>query len=369
MTGLSQWKRMLQKLGKPEQPRAERESATGLAAQYGLGSAFTSAAIKDVSATGIYLVTEKRLQTNELITLVLREEGIPEKSSELQFSVHARVVRQGEEGIGLSFVLPPGLDQNLWGVMVRNIVTLTAPDQIAEMFRTLRTILFLSRLCPTDAGEAIQLLGGRFDRQRVATIVKIALGAENMLASEPDFDRRRADPKLLAKILHEGSWNADEPITKLWTGLLVSSCSIDEPDDSNQVFVKLLIHVGPELVRIFVHACEQALLSTKGSESSTSSSVVVTADELITITHVSDVGRNASSIAYLYNLGLVRTAPNFSSYHPLDQFDVAPTRMGLELYKHCQGDRGKVDSELVETAEKFLRDFVDQTQPIIRIGE
>jgi len=367
MTGLSQWKRMLKALGNPELPRAERESPTGLAAEYGLGSTFTTAAIKDVSASGIYLVTEKRLSTNELITLVLHEDGKEENSSELQFSVHARVARQGEEGIGLSFVLPPGLDQNLWGVMVRNIVTLTQPDQIAEMFRTLRTILFLSRLCPSGAEEAIQLLGGRYDRQRVTTIVKIALGAEKMLASEPDFDRRRADPKLLANILREGSWNPDEAITKLWTGLLASSCVVGEPDDSNQVFVNLLIHVGPDLARIFAHSCEQALLSAQGSENSLSSSVIVTEDELIALTRVSDTGRNASNVAYLFSLGLVRTPPTFSSYRPLDTFDIAPTRMGLELYKHCWGDRGKVDSELVQTAENFLRDFI--APPIMGTGE
>jgi hypothetical protein len=367
MTGLSQWKRMLQKLGKPEQPRAERGSATGLAAEYGLDSTFTSAAIKDVSATGIYLVTEKRLQTNELITLVLREEGKPEDSSELQFSVHARVTRQGEEGIGLSFVLPPGLDQNLWGVMVRNIVTLTQPDQIAEMFRTLRTILFLSRLCPSGAGEAIQLLGGRYDAERVAIITKIALGAEKMLASEPDFERRRAHPKLVVNILSEGSWNSDEPITKLWTGLLASSCVVGEPDDSHQVFVNLLVHVGPDQARIFTYSCEHALLSAQGSENSTSASVVVKADELIALTSMSDVGRNAGSIAYLFNLGLVRKLPDFASYQPLDTFDIAPTRLGLELYKHCRGDHSKVDSELVQTAEGFLRDFIGQ--PIIGTGK
>jgi hypothetical protein len=360
MIRLSKWKRMLQKLGVPDQPRAERGSATGLAAQYGLNSTFTSAAIKNISTSGIYLVTENRLRTNELITLILHEEGKPENSSELQFSVHARVARQGEEGIGLSFVLPPGLDTNLWGVLVRNIVTLTEPDQIADMFRTLRTILFLCRLCQSGAEEAILLFGGQFDKEHVETLVKIALAAENKLASEPDFDRRRAHPKLVANILREGSWSSDEPIIQLWAGLLVSSCSVDEPDDSNQVFVNLLTHIGPDLVRIFIYACEQALTSAQGAENSPSSSVVVTAEELIALTSVSDVARNATSVAYLFNLGLVQKLPDFTTYHPFEKFDIAPTRMGLELYKHCHGDRGKVDEQLVLTAEEHLRDILPQ---------
>src|SRR6185437_7255727 len=108
MTTWSKWKRALQKLGVPEQPRAERHNATGLAAQYGLGSSFTSAEVRNISSSGVCLTTEKRLQTGELITLILREEGKLDDGSELQFSVDARVARQGENGIGLSFVLPPG---------------------------------------------------------------------------------------------------------------------------------------------------------------------------------------------------------------------------------------------------------------------
>ncbi|MGC2160994.1 MAG: PilZ domain-containing protein, partial [Silvibacterium sp.] len=239
MSWLSDLKRAVKKFPELEQPRAERRTASGLAASYGLDSTYTPAGIKNISATGIYLVSEKRLRTGELITLTLEEEGEPENSSELQISVHARVARQGEDGIGLSFVLPPGLDTNLWGVLVRNIVVLTDQDQIAHMFRTLRAILFLCHICQSEAEEAILLLGGQLDSDHTETVVKIALSAENLLASEPDADRMRAHPKLVASILKEGSWSLDEAAMQLWAGLLVSSCSVDAPDNSNQVLVNL----------------------------------------------------------------------------------------------------------------------------------
>ena len=105
MSWLIGLKRELQMLGKPVHPRAERRASSGLAARLGIEPASTPAGIKDISATGIYLSTEKRLPTGELITLILQEEGKPEDDSELQFSVHARVARQGEDGIGLSFCL------------------------------------------------------------------------------------------------------------------------------------------------------------------------------------------------------------------------------------------------------------------------
>ncbi len=207
MSWLRDLKREFQKLGNPVHPRAERRAASGLAARFGLDSASTPAGIKDISATGLYLFTEKRLPTGELITLDPRRGKASRRhSSELQFSVHARVARQGEDGVGLSFVLPPGLDTDLWGVLVRNIAVLTDRDQIAHMFRTLRTFLFVCRLCQSEAEEAIVLLGGELDSDRTETLIKIALATEKLLASEPDADRMRAHPKLVANILREGSW-------------------------------------------------------------------------------------------------------------------------------------------------------------------
>jgi hypothetical protein len=251
-----------------------------------------------------------------------------------------------------------GMDTNLWEVLVRNIVTLNGREQVADMFRTLRTILFLCRLCPGTAEEAILLFDGQFEQERVGTLVKIVLAAENMLASEPDFDRRRAHPRLVANILRVGSWQADELIAQLWAGLLVSSCVIDEPDDSNQAFVDLLAHITPEVAKIFTYSCERALSPARKTGDSQSSSVLVSAQELIAFTRVSTVSRNASNVAYLFNLGLIQKLPSASTYAPIEVFDITPTSVGLELYKHCHGERGKVDKELLLAAAEHLREYL-----------
>ena len=341
MSILSDWKGMFQKLSFPKQRRYERRKESGLAAEFGLDSSFTSAEIKDISASGIYLITEKRLSTNELITLILREKSEPAKSTELKFSVDVRVIRQGEDGIGLSFVLPAGLDTEVWEVLVRKIVTLTNPKEIAKLFRTLRVILFLCRLCQSGAEEAILLLGGELLEERVETLVKIALAAEKMLASEPDFERRRAHPKLVANILREGSWAPDELTVQLWAGLLVSSCLFDESDDSNQMFVDLLIHIPPGPARIFIYACEQALRAASETENCPPSSVLVTQDELAAISGVYELARNSANVAHLSDLGLIRKPPYHNSFSSPEGFEIAPTSLGLEAYKHCHGAHGR----------------------------
>jgi hypothetical protein len=363
MTWLSDLKRGLQRFGEQEKPRAERRAAPGLAARYGIKYATDSAGIKDISSSGIYLFTEKRLRTGELATLELREEGEPEQSEDLQISVHARVAREGEDGIGLSFLLPPGMNPDLWGVLVRNIVLLTDHQQVAEMFHTLRTILFLCRICQAEAEEAIHLLGGQLDAERTANVVRIAIAAEHQLNTDPEFESMRADPKLVANLLRDGSWAPDDLTLQLWTGLLVSSCSTDPSDDANRVLAELLVQFTATQAKIFILACERTLASAQASGNRVSGPVVLTPKEMVELTGVHDLFRNATDLAYLFNLGLIEKVFDFTSYHDVEQFDISPTLLGLELYRHCHGSRERLAPELVESAKTHLANFLPAPQP------
>jgi PilZ domain-containing protein len=357
-------KHALHRPSEEERRRTERRPATGLTALYGLDSASTPARIKDISTCGIDLYTDERPPVGQLINLILRKKGEPENNSELQISVQAEAVWHGEDSIGLSFVLPPGMDVDLWGVLIKQIVTLTDPDQVAEMFRSLRTFLFLCRLCPTDAGEAILLFNGQLDVDHTAAVFKIALTAEKLLEAEPEAARLRAHGKLVASILREGSWARDELTSNLWTGLLLSSCSVDAPDDSNQVLVDLLVHLTTVEARIFAAACARALGAAPALENSTAPSVVFTPEEIVRITGVNDLYRDATDLGYLYNLGLIEKSFDFSSYSHTDSFDVTPTPLCLALYQHCHGQREKLKPDLIESAHAHLADFLPAPRPV-----
>lgn len=362
MAWLSGLKHALHRPSEEERRRAERRPATGLAAFYGADSASTPARIRDISAYGIDLFVDERPRIGEMIHLNLRKEGEPADSSELQISVQAQVVRHSEDGIGLAFDLREGVDVDLWAVLLKQIVTLADPDQVAEMFRSLRTVLFLCRLCPTDAGEAILLFNGQLDVDHTAALFKIAFAAEKRLAAEPDAGRMRAHGKLVASILREGSWARDELTEELWTGLLVSSCSVDAPDDSNQVLVDLLVHLTPVEGKIFARACDRVLAAPE-SEGSAPASVVFSPEEIVEITGVHDPYRSATDLGYLFNLGLIQKPFDFSSYRQADSFDVTPSDLGLALYKHCRGRREKLDPHLVESANAHLADFLPAPRP------
>ncbi len=357
MPSLSELTRAIQRLGKRQVPRPDRWPVNGLTAFYGVDSPSTPAAIKNISSSGIYLGISERLPVGQLVTLKLQIEGDPELSSELRITLQAHVVRQDEFGVGLMFVPPPGLDAALWGVLVRGAAVLSDPEQVVHVFRTLRTVLFLCRLCPSGAEDVIHLLDGRLDQDRTTTLFKIASATEDLLAADPDAGRMRADPKLVTSLLRDGSWATDDLTTQLWVGLFVSSCSADEPDDSNQILVDLLIQVTPHQATIFTHACERALSSAPAQGDFTPVSVVLSPDEIVKLTGVTDLARNATDLAYLFNLGLIRNVFDFTSYREIDSFDITPSRLGLDLYRHCHGQRGKIDPQLAAAARENLATF------------
>ena len=362
MAWLNEFKRELQKIGKRKSTRAERWSTTGLSAFYGLQTPTTPVAIRNISSSGIYLAIHESLSVGQLLKLKIQYDGEPEQRSELQIALEALVARQDEFGAGLAFVPPPGLDPAVWSVLVRGIAVLSNPGQVIDIFRTLRTVLFLCRLCPSGAEEAIVLLDGGLDPERTSMLFKIVHGVETRLEADPDAARIRAHPKVVASILRNGSWAPSELAMQLWVGLFLSSCSVEEPDDSNVILTEILIHLTPYQVAIYQHACERAMASAPNGDVA-SVSVILSPDEVTKLTGITDLGRNAGDLAYLFNLGLMRHLFDFTSYREVDTFDITPSELGLALYRHCQGQRSKLDPKLAASAREHLEIFLPPPIP------
>jgi hypothetical protein len=336
MFGIGDLKRKLQKLGYPEQPRAERLPAVKLAAHCDTELNHIDAGVKDISSTGLYLVTEKRFSTGEVVHLTLHAQGSGQDHSELEIAVEAKVARLGVDGVGLSFVLPAGLDTNLWSVLVRNTVFLNQATEIAHMFRTLRTILFLCRLCQSEAEEAILLLGGHLDPARAECLFDIAFAAEKLLSAEHNGDKMRADSKLVAHILREGSWAHSLQQKQLWIGLFVNSCKLEGWDDSNMVFADMLVNITPAQATIFIEGCNRALQSMQETDAAPPHRIILSPNEIVELTHMYDLTRIATDVAYLYNLSVIDRLYDFTSYVKTENFDITPSSVGIDLFRRCR---------------------------------
>ncbi len=84
--------------------KAPRAQLPGLTAYYWTGAAATAHAIRDISSTGLYVVTEERWYPGTLILMTLQESGDGQESVERSIAVHSRAVRWGNDGVGLQFV-------------------------------------------------------------------------------------------------------------------------------------------------------------------------------------------------------------------------------------------------------------------------
>jgi hypothetical protein len=105
------WQSLLGKIFSSERRRASRKSAPRLAAFFWTGGAPVEHEIRDISATGLYLVTEERWYPGTLVMMTLQKRNEPADSPGRSIAVQSKAVRWGEDGVGLQFVVPEVTDR------------------------------------------------------------------------------------------------------------------------------------------------------------------------------------------------------------------------------------------------------------------
>ncbi|MGD0345735.1 MAG: PilZ domain-containing protein [Terracidiphilus sp.] len=96
----------LQRWWSPDPRKAPRILTPGLAAYYWNGSAPVAHGIRDISSTGLYVVTEERWYPGTLVLMTLQRSDVDDELAERAIAVQSRAVRWGQDGVGLQFVLP-----------------------------------------------------------------------------------------------------------------------------------------------------------------------------------------------------------------------------------------------------------------------
>jgi hypothetical protein len=103
-------KTWLERWWSPDPRKAPREASEGLAAYYWTGGPTEAHPIRDVSAKGLYVVTEERWYPGTLVLMTLQITNGVEETEERAITVHSRAVRWGNDGVGLQFVLAKNQD-------------------------------------------------------------------------------------------------------------------------------------------------------------------------------------------------------------------------------------------------------------------
>ncbi|MGA2570550.1 MAG: PilZ domain-containing protein [Terracidiphilus sp.] len=89
----------------PDPRKAPRVKEPGLAAYYWNGSTPAAHGIRDISSSGLYVVTEERWYPGTLVLMTLQRTSQGDEYAERTVAVQTRAVRWGPDGVGLQFVL------------------------------------------------------------------------------------------------------------------------------------------------------------------------------------------------------------------------------------------------------------------------
>ena len=97
----------IQRLLSAQKRRADRLESPQVAAYFWDGGAPRAHSIRDISESGMYLVTEERWYPRTLVMMTLQDEDWPlENGARESITVQTMVVRSGDDGVGLAFVPP-----------------------------------------------------------------------------------------------------------------------------------------------------------------------------------------------------------------------------------------------------------------------
>ena len=319
----------------PRLPRSERRAVAGLEAIHWTGSTPGLDIVRNISATGMYLVTRERWPQGDVNPIRLVYPELNDDDPDRQVTLQAKTVRWGEDGMGLNFVLPESMDLWLW-----KTDGLIEPEDILTEFRLARALSFFRRICPSATQELKLLFREGLSNLRTSSAIVIAHRAEAMLAAERDFDRLGAPEKVVMRVVHEGSWAEDATTQQLWAGVLATACTVMGDDESNLPYIDLLAELASIDGRIFTTACTKSQKVFASSGAVSAQPLICSPQELIEIAGAHDLMKIDRNIFQLSLLGLLEPRVKSKYFNFEQEANLTPTALGLELFARCQGFRG-----------------------------
>ena len=98
-------KQIWEQLFSKEQRRAVRKPSPELAAHYWNGGSPEEHSVRDISSSGLFLLTKERWYPGTLLVITLQKRGEADDSPGRSIAVQAKSVRWGSDGVGLEFVV------------------------------------------------------------------------------------------------------------------------------------------------------------------------------------------------------------------------------------------------------------------------
>jgi hypothetical protein len=333
----------LEKFLTPESDRAERRFVEQFAAYRWNGESLTQDQVRDISSTGLYLLTTQRWEIGTILTLTLQREGLMELDPARRITTQAKVVRCGTNGVGLTFLWSKDdPESRRWESLLESLIEQTKPRDMQSLVQLVEAFAFLGRICSEGAEEVGEWVRTRASSHKVLNAVSIALKAENLLGQGLASNRVCVNPELAVRILEVGSSSDEEWLHGFWAGLLISSTSPDGQNTDNLELVELFSQLTPISIRILTVICTRATKTLSETGDVTAKPLACDINEL-----VATVGSRGPQIEReldgLAGLQLIeRKSASASALQANKVAYVMPTRLGLELFALCNGHQGSL---------------------------
>lgn len=106
-------KNWFEELMSRDQRRPQRYAAPRLVVYFWDGGTPTPHCIRDISVTGMYLLTPQRWYPGTLVTMTLQRTDTKETGVLQSIAIQARVVRSAEDGVAFRFAVPRSEESRL----------------------------------------------------------------------------------------------------------------------------------------------------------------------------------------------------------------------------------------------------------------
>lgn len=326
---------VLVKAGLSERRKDGRISAHGLDVSYRIGRESKYVKVKDISATGVYVVTAERIPPGTPVQLTLKKRGLLNRDSWREVRLRTQCVRQGEDGVGLTFVSAPDRAAD-WSRSMALSAELLAGSHPVRLFRSTKALAFLIQIAPSAEAQVLKFLG-EINSERAERVLEILIRAEELLASRNSEPQTAVSPGLLQRILEYGSKASDEDVQQCWAGLL-ASCCIDTQNETIGRLVILLSRLDHDHLAILTAGCTMAARAGWQAGFVFPSELYCPADEIRNISGIRNPAAVEHNLNHLNQLGLTQKTVRPLGCAELEQVNITPTALGLQLYARCCGE-------------------------------
>lgn len=316
--------------------RDMRVSADELDVTYSLGSEQRVARIKDVSPTGIFILTRDRLALGGRIPLTLKKWPVRAKSPQHSVRLFAKTVRYAKDGIGLSFLFGNS-DTAAWLKLLEEAGPLLERRDIIGMIRVTAALAYLSSICHANQAESLKLILDELIYENGEKALDILIDAEEIVTRRSHSTRTDVSPHVVNKILSSGARTDAKWVRRYWAGLLAAASLEGANDEKFLEHVSLLSQLDSVQLRIFATACTRSTLFRNESGEIVARNLACESEQMRLLTGVPDLTHIERDLDRLYQFGLLEKTAKQDPFGLIESANLTPTRDGLAFYAKCRG--------------------------------